>query len=341
MKHGAARTVVEQVADAGPMFKGMKLSVKTSNQPNSSTSPIFLHLEITLSELAEAINDPTDTKVVVSAHHKRITLMITLSKLPGATGKAFSTTNVQKGFVLNGQLDSDSKLAPDMFNLLHTYCGNVTGTCLANPLWLIQSFFEQMYNTGIISEALFDVLSIPKDRDLNGVAVEKSFGVSQENRQRAKILSSKTQIYKRKKLVYNKKLEQYRKELALFKNEVKEYALNAKCKSKLLGIMVDIKTGEGSLSEDDIHSMTFESVRGDIMMDILNTRKKSILCNEGKAFVKVQSKRQFVTGRLAYEDVPERKDDVLQKMVVVINSAVKDKYFSMAEYQRKDQVINY
>ena len=83
-------------------------------------------------------------------NHKKNSIILTLSKLPGATGKACTILNARNGLVLNRQIDADSKLAQDMMNMLHTHHGDINGTCLGTPAWLCETFFENMYNTGII-----------------------------------------------------------------------------------------------------------------------------------------------------------------------------------------------
>ena len=328
MKHSAARTVVEQAADAGPMFKGMKCSVKQGEQPNSCTSPIYQYLEQSFIELSDTSTDPCKTNIVILPNHKKNALMLTLAKLPGATGKAFTTSNVRKGFVLNGQVDTESKLAPDVVNLLHTYRGDINGTCLENASWLCEKFFEEMYNTGVISESSFDAVSIPMDRDLNGATVEKCFGVSQENRQRAKILSSEMQILERRKLIHSKRLDLYKKQKSLYDTESKEYQLNKKCEAKILEIMAEIKTRDENISCADSHTMNFVDMTKGITYNIVMEKKKSILCNEAKAFLKVRSNVNLVRGRLAYQNIPKRKDDILRKLVSVIDQPVRERFFA-------------
>ena len=139
-----------------------------------------------------------------------LSIVTTLLKFPGATGKVFSVVNIKKSFVLNGHFNSESKLVPDMTNILHTrfeHRGDIGDTCLSNPSCLCEKFYEEMFTQGIINDNLFDAATIPKDCTIEGIAVHKHFGVSQENQQHSKILSSSAQILERRKLVYNKKLE--------------------------------------------------------------------------------------------------------------------------------------
>ena len=72
--------------------------------------------------------------------HKKKAILSTIPKLPSVTASAFSISNIKKGFVLNGQLDVERKLIPDFNNLLHTFCGDLTGTCLEDKKLLLDQF---------------------------------------------------------------------------------------------------------------------------------------------------------------------------------------------------------
>lgn len=85
------------------------------------SSPLFVVL------YGMSLEEMSDEELVKKA------ILITLSKLPRATGKAFTLSNTQKRFVLNDQLDIDSKIAPCMMNIMHTYQGNITTTSLKDP----------------------------------------------------------------------------------------------------------------------------------------------------------------------------------------------------------------
>ena len=86
MKHSAARTVVEQAADAGPMFKGMKVEVKQMETPNVAVSRIYRFIEAEL----EKLQNGAKGRILQLASHKKSAILVTLSKLPGATAKSFT-----------------------------------------------------------------------------------------------------------------------------------------------------------------------------------------------------------------------------------------------------------
>ena len=66
-----------------------------------------------------------------------------------------------------------------------------------------------------------------------------------------------------------------------------------------------------------------------LTLEILNDRKKSILCNEAKAFIRVRSNVSYVRGRLTYQDVPDRKDEVIQKVVLIAHNPVNTRFFQL------------
>ena len=288
--------------------------------PNASGSTIFSYLQDKFEELKA-------NGTVIMPTHKRNAILVTLSKLPGATGKSFSSSNVQKGFVLNGQIDSESKLAPDAVNVLHTYRGDTQGTCLENPAKLIEYFYEEMYTTGIVSEESFNLYSIPEDRNLEGEIVPKNHGISQENRQRAKILSSPSQIEERRKLVYEKRKTSYKKQKQLYDTESDEYDRNRSCTMKIFDIMANHKISTGVIEEDQVSSFTFMEMCSNITVDILTQNKKYILNAEAKSFIRVRSEVSLVRGRLTYKNIPDRKEDVLKRLVQIIGKPIRSRFF--------------
>lgn len=271
---------------------------------------------------------------------------MTLGKLPSATGKAYTLTNVRKGFMLNGQIDIDSKLAPCMTNIVHTYRGDVEGTCLKDPKWLIEKFYPEMFENALIVESTFNSYQIPKDCDFEGVSIDKDFTVSQENRQRAKVLSSKKQIMERRKLIHSKKMALYNKEKSKYNAETKEYQLNNQCEQKILKIFNECMTSAAPSdptvvpadnSSNKVRNTvnvpmsytSFQSVRDLVTPDMILCNKKSILSAEAKAFVRVRSEVELVRGRLAYKNVPNRKDTLLDKLVAMVTCTVNERYYSI------------
>ena len=212
-KHSAARTAVEQAADTSPVFKTMKKIVREMNSPNSASNRVYHFIDnaLTLLELSFS------TQVVKLPSHKHKAILTTRSKLPSAMGHSHTTSYVRKGFMMNGKLDIESKLVPSMTNALHTFRGDIDGTCLQNKEWLMEKFYSIMFQEGMIPKSLFDTLSIPTNTKLvDGTIVEKQFSISQENCQRAKIISSSFQIAERNKLIYTKRTKEYLKQKQLF-----------------------------------------------------------------------------------------------------------------------------
>ena len=136
---------------------------------------------------------PTDPlKVLRLSNHKRKAIIFTIPKLPRATGRSHSLHNVTKGFVLNGQIDSEKKLVPSLSNMFHTYRGVLKGTCLEDATKIVQDFYPEMFCNCIISKEVFDSFHIPVDCRLDGSVDDCTMSISRENRQQAKILYSKS-----------------------------------------------------------------------------------------------------------------------------------------------------
>lgn len=146
--------------------------------------------------------------VVRLRSHKKKALMFALSNLSAATGLAYIVPNMMKGFIFNGQLDAKSKSLPSLKNLVNTYIGDVSETCLNDRGKLLDTYFEEMYLTGTIMEDSVDKNNLSVDRDLNNNTVLKSNNISTKNCHRAKVLSSNVQFQYRRKLVNEKHIEE-------------------------------------------------------------------------------------------------------------------------------------
>ena len=135
-KHSSARTAVEQAADTGAMFKQLKIIVRTTENLSPSNSSIYHHLQQSFIKLS---NNPPDGDAVLLPSHKKKAIILTLSKLPIATSRAYSDHVIKKAFMLNGQLDLENQLVPCLENCLNTYRGNIGGTCLEDGKELIKN----------------------------------------------------------------------------------------------------------------------------------------------------------------------------------------------------------
>ena len=79
-------------------------------------------------------------------------------------------------------------------------------------------------------------LDVPVDSNSHGVDVHCNFDVVNENRQRAKCLSSDEKIQERRNLLHKAKMVVFRKKMNLFKIEDKDYKANEECEKKLMAI---------------------------------------------------------------------------------------------------------
>lgn len=61
---------------------------------------------------------------------------------------------------------------PSFKNLLHTFCGNIKGTCLEDRKKLMDTFFGEMFLNGCIEETMFDRHEVPKDTNSKGEVIE-------------------------------------------------------------------------------------------------------------------------------------------------------------------------
>ena len=217
--------------------------------------------------------------------HKKKAIIFTASKIPVAAHRAYDDYVIKEGFIANGQLDHDSRLVPSFDNLIHTYRGEIKGTCLERKEQLVEGLYEEAYKTGIIKEDTFDNLNIPKDTKSNGETIEQNFGISQENRQRAKELSASVQIEERLDAIFQKRMTTFNKQLQLYENEREEYGTNKEYENMIVELYKNHLIQQGLNVNDLVQSdntnadyaiianrLTYENIMA-IQMDL---RAKSI-----------------------------------------------------------------
>ena len=193
-KCSVARTSVEQASDVGPMFKGMKSSVKKMPPTNSGSLPLFIRLTGVLEQL-EHLATPDCRHVVILPTHKKNAIVVGLSKLPTAMGTAYSAPNIKSAFRDIGQIDETNEVIPNEKNLLGTYRGSIGEDhhALHNAFPIIKKYYDDTFLNGKVSEDKFDEDGVEYDCDSTGTIVSRYFDIARENCQRSKVLSCQTQ----------------------------------------------------------------------------------------------------------------------------------------------------
>lgn len=335
-KHSAARTAVEQAADTGSMFKQLKKIVRTTENPTSGNSAIYHHLQKTFDRLR---NEPTDADSLHLPSHKKKAIILTLAKLPIAASRAYGDHVIKKAFLLNGQLDINHQIVPDLENCLNTYRGNISGTCLEDKKKLIEELYEETYSNGMIMESTFDNMKVPRDVNCHGDTISRDFGIRNENRQRAKCLTSKKQIEERHALVLESKLMEYRKKMVNFETEDKIYEGNKVCEMKLMAIFDELcfqQSMDNSNTDTSAASMlpphnekidTFNCMADKLTYSMVKNYKGKInlLKTDMKSFVRVRSDRVIRNGKITYISIPDLKDELLKKLIEFRTKDVADK----------------
>ena len=133
-------------------------------------NPMAKFLEDKFKALEDGSNENGD--IVRLRSHKKKVIMFALPNLPGATGQAYTIPNVRKGFMYNGQLDAEMATVPSFQNLINTFHGEVSESCLDDREAIIEKYFEEMYMTGTTLKTIFDTTDmwiqkiIPKSQNL-------------------------------------------------------------------------------------------------------------------------------------------------------------------------------
>ena len=203
-------------------------------------------------------------------------------------------------FILNGQLDVCHKLFPSLTNLMHTYQGNIEGTCLTSKETFVGSIYEECYTAGIVSEGLFDVLNVPKDHTSTGDIVNRDVSISPENWQQAKVLTSSTQIQERLELLHQKKMDKYRKQLLLYTAGEKVHAGNLICELKIAQSFVKIWNASQITANPIAHDRelvendsNFSDIAIKLTYDLSSTVKHLLSKSDLESFIKAQTEPQI------------------------------------------------
>ena len=350
-KHSAARTGVEQAADLGPMFRILRQLMKILKNPHESQARIKFQLEDMFDALERDGYENDKDKIVRLPTHKRKALIAGLAKLPTAMGAAFAPTNIIKGFLANGQLDWGINLVPNLDAMLNTWRGNVDNSVLEDKEELVKFFYSDMFLEGMIEESKFEEFGVPCDTNSSGKIVHRNFDIAQENRQRAKILSSKVQRKKRKELIRENREKAYETLLGFYNKENTIFALNRECEKKLVerykeysNTATGTKSSTGSLTssqpaDEETEEIVFLFEYMEKIQRIhfegrdSNKKKQSTKlfpsAPELRAFIQVRNK---VTtngkGGPKYITVPGKKHELIDRALKDKNNEVAEPFFS-------------
>ena len=135
---------------------------------------------------------------------------------------AFSPSIVMSAFEDNGQIDRLEGVIPSIEAMVRTYRGTIPDDhYLKDTDHIVRKYYDEVFRTGRISESSFDDEDVTVDYDSGGKEVNRRFGISKENCQRAKVLSAKTQRLERIELIKEMAKMEVRKQVDLFLYEKK------------------------------------------------------------------------------------------------------------------------
>ena len=266
--------------------------------------------------------DSNGKNVIKLETHKKKAIIATIPKMPSAMSKVFTKENILKGFTANGQLDTTQQIVPSSKNLLETYRGDVDGTDLHNRDLIMSNYYREMYLEGNIKESTHELFDIAMDKNSKGEKVARDYTVSSENRQRAKVLSSKFQRQERVALINNNLRSSHAKSIQRCDNDDDLYHENDKCEQFLLNnykiLSHDLIISDQS---QNINEMTFINIRNHLSKKhfenesgtskAVKDKCKMPLVRHLKAFLKVRGckvlsgvKAELITRSLEYKNKP-------------------------------------
>lgn len=238
-KHNAKRTGVEQAADVSPAFRLLKYLVRHFTQIFTvNEKMLFLHQKTSFK-----FEELQESNQIVLPSFKRKSIVLFVSKLPQIMMKAYTRVHLMSGFLGNGMIDGESFSVPDGVEIMNTMRHDyIPFSNLSEDdelqyrdhfELLFQAFYDPMIVTGMISEEKFDENNIEKDHSNTGEIHERDFSISQEHRQRAKVLSHSMQREERKKLLLERRKASIIQQWDRYEAEQKVFEKNKECEDML------------------------------------------------------------------------------------------------------------
>ena len=324
-KHSAARTGVEQMAD---VMAGFRIAKALNRQVTLEDVPVEMHgLKRRVSKTIATEQDEGRLKL---PSHKTNAIVDFVSKLPKCAYRAFNEEIVLKGFHRNGQI-SVSGMIPDMIETMNTKKGGWNLPKVQNMRRsddrdaydkvdfqiqkdfmrkIYKRFFTTMFENGHIPESEYDKFDYPMDLNSKGEEVPKNQGISQENRQRAKVIYHVKQRELRRNLLVERENEKRRIAGEHYEKEQKIYKLNASCTELL----------ENQLAADDGRTNSLDNREtyllrlGEKHFGIKKVAKMFPSPDEIKAFIKVRSERTFTKDdKPNFKKVSGKRKDLIQQ----------------------------
>ena len=339
-KQSAARTGVEQPADAGPMFKIMKGVIKVMPTESITVSPIFYRITKAL----DALEKPTssdDGRVVKLSTMKKKSIIAGVSKLPVAMSAAFKEGYIQSAFKATGHIDKEGML-PCVKNMVGTYRGTINDLdSLADTDKIINTFYDDVYLNGRIEEEKFDKEGVVRDYDKSGKYVSRDFGISKENCQRAKILSCKTQRQARLDLIESIKLIAIQKQTSMYETEDKRYRCNSQCEERLSNgyyaqNQLQLQTTSTHITGDNITRKTFKDLKQNITVTHFGrndhkgfSTKFHPTMEQMKVFIQLRTQvTKFKSNRPVYKKVDKyKKEELIDNCMSVLNQPLQPRIY--------------
>ena len=337
-KHSAARTAVEQPADAGCMFKTMKGVIKQMPTESVTVSPIFFRITEGLKDL----ENPTsldECRVVKLAPHKKKAIIAGVSKLPVAMSTAFKEGHIQSAFRATGHIDKEGIL-PSVENIIGTYRGVIDDTNYLNDSDnIIKTFYDDVYLNGRIEEDAFERQGVVRDYDSAGNYVTRDFEISKENCQRSKILSSKIQREERLKLMKSIKQKQIEKQTSMYDTESKKYKLNDECNDRVVGayyahLALQQLNNIPTPTNENVIRKTFIELAHDMQHTHFgrNSHKGFSVykptMDQMKAFIQLRNKvTKFQKNRPVYKKLEMTKDELIDECMLHLHIPLESRLY--------------
>jgi uncharacterized OsmC-like protein len=192
VKLAANNTSIQQDLDKVKTgFKALKHHMRTLSRQTISSNVASDSLEVSL-QLAKT---KYGLNLVGSA---KMTLVEGVKRMPAALRASFAKKDLVAAAVMTGRIDSKYNQFPNGKVIIEGVKCDITGEEWKKIESTFTKYHLETTAKGMIAEKSYDDDGFIHDKALNGDEFKRDFGISQEQRQRCKILSHPTQRAKRK-----------------------------------------------------------------------------------------------------------------------------------------------
>ena len=325
-KQSAARTTTEQSADVSSCFKTFRRLQKDMSVQDT----IYCNKGL-VRQIESAIRERETNNELILETFKFNAIVHLISKTPSCQSEAYTVDRIANGFIRNGQISTKHSPVPDIMGCLGTLRYEYPDQSEAHLQKIFNHFFPLMFDNGHIEESDYDSLDIRLDKDSRGQVVSKhSLTIRAENRQRAKIMSSKKQRALRLEEREKRKQDKERIQRKHYEDEARIFQRNNACEDLLMKHMMKGKPQDYIPSLGDAAESNFGAAAKSGV-----TPSKEMLIS----FIQVRSERHLLkNGGVKYRSklLSKKRVQLVEECLKLKGSTVIDPFLKAPQEEEEE-----